>query len=192
MFTKAHPLLAYCSGHERCCLHPVAAVDMYPVLHFDVGRPNGEERWDMTICLHKRVSSFLADLLLSSPTRLVQGSHNFDGSAQSTMASSTPSFSIGTRLNEKVCIITGSSSGLGRAVALAFAAQGTRLIVCADLESKPKSDFMAEEAGTPTEEVIRRRHGHNKAIFVKTNVTKGEEVEALVQAAVKAGGRLDV
>ena len=51
---------------------------------------------------------------------------------------------------------------------------------------------MAEDAGTPTEEVICRRYGESKGIFVKTNVTLGTEVEALVQAAVKAGGRLDV
>ena len=108
------------------------------------------------------------------------------------MATSTPTFPTGARLREKVCIVTGSSSGLGRAIALAFAAQGTHLVVCADLKSTPKSDFMAEDPGTPTEEVICRRYGENKGAFVKTNVTVGTEVEALVQAAVKAGGRLDV
>lgn len=51
---------------------------------------------------------------------------------------------------------------------------------------------MAEEAGTPTEEVICRRYGEKKGIFVKTDVTVGTEVEALVQAAAKAGGRLDM
>ncbi len=108
------------------------------------------------------------------------------------MATFAPTFPTGTRLKDKVCIVTGSSSGLGRAVALAFAAQGTRLVICADLKPTPKSEFMAEEAGTPTDEVISRRYGRKKGMFVKTNVTVGTEVEALVQAAVKAGGRLDV
>ena len=108
------------------------------------------------------------------------------------MAASTPNVATGARLKDKTCIVTGSSSGLGRAIALAFAAQGTRLVVCADLKSTSNSNFMAEDAGTPTDEVIRRRYGENKGIFVKTNVTIGTEVEALIQAAVSAGGRLDV
>lgn len=108
------------------------------------------------------------------------------------MATATADFVTGARLKDKVCIVTGSSSGLGRAIAFAFAAQGTHLVVCADLKSAPKSDFMAEEAGTPTEQVISRRYGDTKAIFVQTDVTTGKEMESLVQTAVKVGGRLDV
>ena len=108
------------------------------------------------------------------------------------MSASVPISNTGTRLREKVCVVTGSSSGLGRAIALTFAAQGTRLLVCADLKSTPKSTFMAEEAGTPTDEVICRRYGEGKAIFVQTDVTVGVEVEVLLQMAVKLGGRLDV
>ena len=108
------------------------------------------------------------------------------------MSLSAPVVPVGTRIHDKTCVVTGSSSGLGRAIALAFAAQGARLVVCADLKSTPKSSFMAEDAGTPTDEVICRRYGEGKAIFVQTNVTIGTEVETLVQMAVKLGGRLDV
>ena len=39
---------------------------------------------------------------------------------------------------------------------------------------------------------MRKRHGDDKAVFVKTDVTKGEDVEVAVKEAVRAGGRLDV
>ena len=108
------------------------------------------------------------------------------------MSLSAPIVPVGTRMQDKVCVVTGSSSGLGRAIALTYAAQGARLIVCADLKSTPKSTFMAEEAGTATDELICRRYGDGKAIFVETNVTIAIEVEVLLQMAVKLGGRLDV
>ena len=104
----------------------------------------------------------------------------------------TVSTSISGRLNGKVAIVTGSSSGLGRAIALAFAAQGTRLIICADLQEKATSNFSAIAGDGPTHEVICEHYGDGKAIFVKTNVTVADQVQNLVEQAVNHGGRLDM
>ena len=97
----------------------------------------------------------------------------------------------GPRLPEKVALITGSSSGVGRAIALLFAAEGTALIVCADLKSEATQGADAE-ADYPTHELICKRYGQGKAVYVKTDVGVGEDVEKAVGVAVKEGGRLDM
>jgi len=87
--------------------------------------------------------------------------------------------------------VTGSSSGLGRAIALLFAAEGASLVVCADLtpHARPGID---DEATATTFDLICQQHGDGKAKFVKTDVGVGEEVENCVTEAVKLGGRLDM
>lgn len=92
------------------------------------------------------------------------------------------------RLLNKVAIVTGASSGLGRAIALAYAREGA-LLVCADLQATSRSET-AEESKTNTDELVRQTGG--KAIFVQTDVGNSASVEALVKAAVDEYGRLDV
>ncbi len=82
-------------------------------------------------------------------------------------------------LNNKVAIITGASSGIGRAAALRFAEEGARLVL-ADIGAEAGEALAAELRGKGSE-----------AIFVRTDVSKAEQCEALVQAAVDKFGRLD-
>lgn len=99
------------------------------------------------------------------------------------MSSIAPS----NRLAGKVCVVTGSSSGIGQAIAYGFANAGAALVVCSDLRENTASG-----KGTPTHEMICEKFGEGKAIFKKTDATVGREMEALVAEAVRAGGRLDV
>lgn len=94
------------------------------------------------------------------------------------------------RLLNKVAVVTGSSSGLGRAIALAFASHGTKLVVCSDLQPEPRKGSEGESIAT--HEVIRQTYGEGKARFVKCDVGDSEEVKQVIRAAVEDGGRLDV
>lgn len=89
------------------------------------------------------------------------------------------------RLQDRVCIITGSSSGLGRAIALGYAREGAA-VVCADLRPTPRGEDGADE----THAVIEKSGG--RAIFVTTDVSRSEDFENLVKAAVGTFGRIDV
>src|SRR5262245_28681370 len=84
------------------------------------------------------------------------------------------------RLAGKVAIITGAGSGIGRAAALRFAAEGARVVVA---ELMP-------ELGKETERLLRDAGGEGR--FVECDVTDDGSVEAMVGSARAAYGRLDV
>lgn len=84
------------------------------------------------------------------------------------------------RLKDKVAIITGGASGIGRACAILFAREGAKVAV-GDIDVVK---------GDETVEVIRsERH---EAIFVPTDVTKARQAEALVQETLRAFGGVQV
>jgi NAD(P)-dependent dehydrogenase (short-subunit alcohol dehydrogenase family) len=83
----------------------------------------------------------------------------------------------------KVAVVTGASSGIGRAIAMSFAGEGASVVI-ADITERPL------EGGEPTLEVITRAGG--TAFFHKTDVGRWTEVDALIGNAVERYGRLDV
>jgi len=92
------------------------------------------------------------------------------------------------RLQDKVSIVTGASSGIGRAIALEFAKQGA-IVVCADLAPEARAEVPGEQV-TSTHDFICQDGGIS--IFVQTNVTKPEDIEDLVSRTVAEYGRIDM
>lgn len=79
----------------------------------------------------------------------------------------------------KVALITGGASGIGRAAAMAFAREGAKIAV---------ADYAAE-GGERTVKAIRE--GGGQAVFIKADVSRSKEVEAMVKKTVEAYGRVD-
>jgi glucose 1-dehydrogenase len=87
------------------------------------------------------------------------------------------------RLADKTAIITGASSGLGRAIAKRYAAEGANVIV-ADISEAPR------EGGDPTTAIIRNCGG--SAHFIECDVSEYSQIDALVSDVVRQWGRLDI
>jgi len=83
-------------------------------------------------------------------------------------------------LDGKVGLVTGGTSGIGRETAVLFAKAGAKVVVAGRREAE----------GQETVELIRA--GGGDALFVKADVSKASEVEALVKKTVENFGRLDV
>jgi glucose 1-dehydrogenase len=82
-----------------------------------------------------------------------------------------------TRLAGKTAIVTGGGSGIGRAIAIGFAAEGARVAV-ADIAGE-RAHAVAEEIGS-------------EAIAVQVDVSLRDQVQAMADAAIAAFGRIDV
>ena len=85
----------------------------------------------------------------------------------------------------KVAIVTGGSSGLGRAISIAYAKQQWKVVV-ADLKSGPP----AGESHSTVDEI--KSLGNDNVAFVRTDVSSSESVQSLISHAVSLFGRLDV
>lgn len=77
----------------------------------------------------------------------------------------------------RVALVTGGNSGIGRAAALVFAEKGAKVVV-ADLADTGDTVNLIKEAG-------------GEAMFIKCDVSKDAEVQAMIAAVISTYGRLD-
>ncbi|MEN6464541.1 MAG: SDR family oxidoreductase [Syntrophaceae bacterium] len=82
-------------------------------------------------------------------------------------------------LEGKITLVTGGAQGVGRAACLLFAREGAKIVLC---------DVLAR-GGEETVSLVKQAGG--EAAFFKTDISKEQEVKALIEAAVGLHGRLD-
>jgi NAD(P)-dependent dehydrogenase (short-subunit alcohol dehydrogenase family) len=91
---------------------------------------------------------------------------------------------MGSRYADKVVIVTGGSSGIGKGCAYEFVRAGARVVVCSN----------DEEEGRAVErdlQELAQAEGGGEAVFVYCDVREAEDVSALVERTVERFGRLD-
>jgi NAD(P)-dependent dehydrogenase (short-subunit alcohol dehydrogenase family) len=93
------------------------------------------------------------------------------------------------KLKDKVALVTGASSGNGRAIAVALAAEGAT-VLCSDLRREAREGGYEEDIGRSTDDVIRTKGG--AAEFHQADATSYTDMENLVAHAAESFGRLDV
>lgn len=92
-------------------------------------------------------------------------------------------------LQNRIAIVTGASSGNGRAIALALAERGAA-VMCSDLQPTALAGGYEKNIEVPTHEAILQSGG--RAEYIQADASKASDVEALVAACVKLYGRVDI
>src|SRR5208282_5354043 len=86
------------------------------------------------------------------------------------------------RLQDKVAIVTGGGSGFGEAMAKRFAEEGAKLVV----------NDINDEGGRRVLRDIEGSEGQGSALYVRADVSRGDEMAALIGASLERYGHIDI
>ncbi|MEK6423084.1 MAG: SDR family oxidoreductase [Burkholderia gladioli] len=93
------------------------------------------------------------------------------------------------KLEGRIAVVTGASSGNGRAIALALAGEGAT-VVCSDIKKSALAGGYEKNLDVDTDVAITQ--GGGKASFIAADVSKADDVQKIIAHAVEAHGRIDI
>ena len=86
-----------------------------------------------------------------------------------------------SRLKDRIALVTGAASGIGKGIAIAFAREGANIVVADKSGEKQAADVLAGI----------REHGRD-SLFVQTDVSDERSVKRMAEAAIARFGRVDI